>query len=180
MVRIVLFQCLGERSDKNQRNFENFAQKFSPLGRIRTLLPLEHDKIFGARATRRDTPWMWQQDWNCGGPIYFRPFGQEIDFRNGPSDLKTSDFYPNALLGLLHEEHGYHFQPHPVRPVQADHVDPRPPRHLPGWPCSAAPCGSMADGTVAEVVSLASFRRGDDTSLSILVVDYTHTCSYVY
>ena len=64
LLHLLLSTCvyLGERSDKNQRNFENFAQKISPLGRIRTLLPLEQDKIFGARATRRDTPCTWQQD----------------------------------------------------------------------------------------------------------------------
>ena len=48
---------LGVRSDKNQRNFENFAQNFSPLGRIRTLLPPELEIFSGVRATLRDSSW---------------------------------------------------------------------------------------------------------------------------
>ena len=52
--------ALGVRSDKNQRNFENFAQIFSPLGHIRTLLSPEREKIFGARVALRDTPCMWE------------------------------------------------------------------------------------------------------------------------
>ena len=39
---------LGVRSDKNQRNFENFAQNFSPLGRIRTLLSPELEIFLGS------------------------------------------------------------------------------------------------------------------------------------
>ena len=51
---------LGVRSDKNQRNFENFAQNFSPLGRIRTLLSPELEIFSGVRAALRDTPCMWE------------------------------------------------------------------------------------------------------------------------
>ena len=51
---------LGVSSDKNQRNFENFAQKFSPLNRIRTLLSPELEFFSGVRAALRDTPCMWE------------------------------------------------------------------------------------------------------------------------
>ena len=88
------------RSDKNQRNFENFAQKFSPLNRIRTLLSPELEFFSGVRAALRDTPCTWEGYETTVAPFIFDRSARKWISVTGPNGLKISARYPNALLGF--------------------------------------------------------------------------------
>ena len=86
---------LGERSDKNQRNFENFAQKFSPLNRIRTLLSPELGFFSGVRAALRDTPCMWEGYETSVTPEILPSSARKWISVMGPNGFKISPRYLN-------------------------------------------------------------------------------------
>ena len=94
----VLVHVLGVRSDKNQRNFENFARNFSPLSHVWALLSPELEIFFRARVPLRDTPCTWEGYETTVAPFIFDRSARKWISVTGPNGLKISARYPNALL----------------------------------------------------------------------------------
>ena len=89
---------LGVRSDKNQRNFENFARNFSPLSHIWALLSPELEFFSGVRATLRGTSWTQGGYETVVTPEILPSSARKWISVMGPNDLKISARYLNALL----------------------------------------------------------------------------------